>query len=208
MEESNLLALVAVSIGALACFGWAVLGIPKKKKKKEAKETTRWNVFHLHFDNLYKKESSPELVIESVPKGTKLFRKDSGPNERHFVLADDDDKHSIRLERGFFSRHRLQVAVDNKPILAVHGRKGSGTPKIEFAKKAHKCSLQGDVKDREFELRRDNRLVAIVSRRAAATVDGTLDGCYRIETLKGEKSLPLLGVLLGLEVALGKPPAD
>jgi uncharacterized protein YxjI len=210
METLHLLVLAVVSVGALACLGWLPSTGTKKKRKKEAKESTRWNVFHLHFDNLHKKTQSAAMVIDGGPKSTKLFRKETGSSERHFVLTDSEDKHSIRLDRGFlFSRHRLQIAVDNQPILAVQpGRKGTGTPKIEFAKKAYKCSLHGDVKDREFELRRDNRLVAIVSRRAAATVDGARDGCYRIETLKGEKTLPLLGVLLGLEVALGKPPAE
>lgn len=211
MEVFPILAVAAVVLGAFVCLSWLSMHLPAEpaskteKKKNDVKERTRWHVFHLHFDKLHHNSDKRALVVEGGSAGIKLFR-EAELSERHLVLADSDEEHSIRLDRGFLFSHRLHISVDNQPLLALQaGRRAPGTPKLEFNKSAYKCSVQGDVKHREFELRRDNRLVAIVSRQAAVTADGTHEGSYRVETLKGEKPLPILGVVVGLEVALGKP---
>jgi len=67
--------------------------------------------------------------------------------------------------------------------------------------------LQGAPEIREYEIRRGEQLVTLVSRQAMRADDAG-EGAYRVEILKGEAALPLLAIVFGVEVALGRPADD
>ena len=62
--------------------------------------------------------------------------------------------------------------------------------------------VQGSVRDREFEVRRGDRLAAVISWQDEA---GKLSprGEYFVEILRGEDALALLGIVVAVEIAVG-----
>jgi uncharacterized protein YxjI len=168
-------------------------------------EPSRWKLFRVRAAHLHRRLPSPQpALVEEEAKGLKLFVSEWEHSERRVVIKDEEGNTRIKISRGMlFARKRLHVEIEKKPFLRLlPALKGKKVPVLRFADGAWKCNIQGDPCRREYEIRKDEKLVAIVSRpAAAANLSPPAD--YIVETLKAEEPMPLLGVVLALEVALG-----
>ena len=197
----------AALIGILVALGKAAWKSPKEDPRK-SRETTRWKAFRVHFSPVHQKHPSlNDHVVEELPKGLKLFVSPREPAGRHFVLEDSKGKERIRISRGMLlARKKLQVSVNKQPLCRLRPPpKGKKVPVVDAVDALESCKIQGDPYRREYELRKAGKLAAIVSRQGP-TRDSDLGQDYLVETLKTERALPLLAVVLALEIALG--PTD
>jgi uncharacterized protein YxjI len=179
-----------------------------KEEEQRPPEISRWKTFHVRSGSLHKQPSSPlEALVEEEPKGLKLLLSEWERSERRVIIRDEEGNTRVRISRGMlFTRKRLQVDLDGRSLLRIlPAPKGKKIPVLRFAEGAEKRDVQGDPASREYEIRKDAKLVAIVSR-PGATARSSPAGEYIVETLKTEEPLPLLAIALALDVALGPAP--
>jgi hypothetical protein len=205
MESSELMVMATVFVIVLVAVGKAALWKKPQKKKAPSKDN-RWRAFQVQLGMLYDRKKSEGFAIKEVPKGIKLRCTEKNADERHFVFADGEGAKRVKMSRGMlFSRNRVQVQLDGRHFLTAHLPAGDGQRvKLDFARGEERYVLQGKPEKREFELRKQERLVAIVSHQATAALDDVGNG-YRVEVLKGEPTLRPLTVVLAVEAALGNP---
>ena len=108
------------------------------------------------------------------------------------------------MARGpIFFRDRLSVLIKGKAWLSVRiPRPGEKKPRLDFASPAEACEIQGNVTGREFEVRKQGRLIANVSWQRPVG-DSTPLTDYVLESVKDEDPLPLVALVLAVEAAMG-----
>jgi len=171
-------------------------------------DTTRWKRFRVHFEALHGSllETVPLVVEEPAGLQLSAARREAASTRRWTVLGSSGGAPVIEISRGLiFLRRRLRVLLQGKEWLHVllprPAERKARKPELKFLTPIGGYEVNGNIPGREFEVRRQGRLVA--STFWEDTKDSAADRRnFLVEVLKTEESLPILSIVLALEVAL------
>lgn len=202
MTPSSYLLLSALVTGGVFLVAWT--SRKPESPSSPPPEATRWKRFRIHFGALHNASVEPVTLVTEEPNGLKLVagpRAQSTPRRLKVFKGKDG---VIEIVRGFlFFRDRLQVLLTGKHWLQVRlPSPGEKRPQLNFVTPSNALEIQGNVADREFEVRKQGRLVASISWQRGER-DSSPRKDYVLESLKGEDPLPLLALVLAVEAAMG-----
>ncbi len=205
--------MVAAAAGALVIILILVsnLGENSKSPRDEpAKPLPRWRVFSVSATPLHEFDPRESLVaVENDGDARFLAR---SLYSRHWELEyagrarDAAEKIESRVEiyrTGIF-KPRLCARIDGRPWLSIEeSSRKRDRPSLRIRGDARGLRIHGDLAERDYELRRDGKLVAMVTK---TNTDGTNSKSnYQVELLRSEEPQQLLTVVLCLEAALPNP---
>ena len=177
-----------------------------KQKKRLKPEVSRWRTFHVNAGVLHGRASARQPAVTSL-KGDFELHLDGKSGDGNIILHDEERVPRLRLVRGLaLLGKRWKVFVDRKRFLKISpGPSSQSFHNLHFESPDDEIEIQGCPKRREYEIRRKDRLVAIVSRQGRDHIEyaDISKHSYLVETLKTESCLPLLSIALGLEWSMG-----
>lgn len=202
MEENHYIVASALVVGVI--FLVAVLSRKERSPPTTATKNSRWSRFRFYHERIHGVGPEGRTAVKEAPHGLNLFvLPRHGLSESSLHLQVEKGAGKIEITRGWFFRRRFRVQVRNKYLLDVEalGRRADEVL-LRHPVAAEPYSIQGSVRDREFEVRRGDRLAAVISWQDEA---GKLSprGEYFVEILRGEDALALLGIVVAVEIAVG-----
>lgn len=200
MSSDHLLIILTIA-AAFALMAALLSGKPPKKASDSPKEVTRWKRFRVNPANVHGTRSEPAQVVVEEPKGLKLLAQ-PGTSSRRLRVA--DSKGCVRVEiadrwRPFTRRYRILIEGGARLDLVLPKGRG-GRIAVEAEGSRDRYEIRGSIGDREYEILKNGKLVAIVSWQRSAP-DEPQGKEYVLETLKTEEDLPLVALTLALEAA-------
>jgi uncharacterized protein YxjI len=202
MEANHYIFACALVIGVI--FLAAVVSRKEKPKPTTAKKDPRWKRFRIYHERIHGVGPEGRTAVSEVPGGLGLVvLPQHGLPQSTLCLTVEKGANKIEITRGWFFRRRFRVRVRGKHFLEVeaYGR-GATAVHLRSPAAAERYSVQGNVRDREFEVRRANRLAAAVSWQSEGSKVSPR-GEYFVEVLRGEDPLALLGIVVAIEMAVG-----
>jgi hypothetical protein len=204
MSATDYILISATAIGILLWFG--LLMRPQPEKKAPPKESTRWKRFRIIPATLHGELAEAAAVVTEEPAGLKLtaLPRDAGARGR-IRIANSSGSVVFAITRGWFLSRTLRVLVEGNELLRLAlPRDPRSRMEVELAPPLGPLELAGSLLKREYEIRRQGSLIAMVSwqRRGG---DKAVKEEYILESLKGEDAMPLLALTLAIEAAQEPP---
>ncbi|HVR74578.1 MAG TPA: hypothetical protein VMT52_09610 [Planctomycetota bacterium] len=204
MSPTDYILISVTAIGFLLLFGLSIR--PHPERKEPPKEATRWKRFRIIPAALHGALAEAAAVVSEEPAGLKLtaLPRDGGARGR-IRIASDSGSIVLVIARGWFLSRTLRVQVDGNELFCVAPPRGpKGQVEVQFTPPLGPLDLAGSLLKREYEIRRQGNLIAMVSwqRRGG---DKAVKEDYILESLKGEDAMPLLALTLAIEAAQDPP---
>lgn len=200
MSTTDYILISVTALGILLWFGLSMR--PHPEKKEPPREATRWKRFRISPAALHGALAEAAAVVSEEPTGLKLtaLPRDGGARGR-IRIADSSGSIVLVIARGWFLSRTLHVQVEGNELFRVSLPRGPrGRIEVQFTPPVGPFDLFGSLLKREYEIRRQGNLIAMVSwqRRGG---DKAVKEEYILESLKGEDAMPLLALTLAIEAA-------
>ena len=177
-----------------------------EKKKGPSRTTHRWKRYRVQPVSLLE-GGERRTVLSEDPKGLQLFLHAGAAKHLPIWLGDRDGAVRVRLERGLLSGRVLVVRLGKQVWLKLRSTGDGEFPEIRPAEEVlpkgaldpEKLQLHGNFKEREFEIRYKDCLVASVSWQRKERGSHARSGYYVVEVVRSVEQLPLIALALGLE---------
>ncbi len=217
INEPILLLLTVIAAVALVV---SLTSEPSSKNEEpgpEADQASRWRVFRILPEALHDHETEKSAVVADEVGGVRLLARPFAGQGWEFSLQGREHRTGERGERerrtealnleitrrGLLTP-RFCVSLDGKPWLSVRVDKGARSmPEIRSHDRGESLKIAGSPHQRDYEVRRNGKLVALVSDAPPAGAREP-KGDYTLEVLRSEDPKPLLTLVLCVEAAL--PP--
>jgi len=217
IDDSILLLLTVIAAIALLVSLTSEPSSKKEEARPEVDQTSRWRVFRILPEVLHDHETEKTAVVADEVGGVRLLAHPFAGQGWKFSLqtkehragkrgtrarpADDLD---LEITRRGLLTSRFHVSLDGKPWLSVTVDKGARSmPEIRRHDRGESLRIVGSPHQRDYEVRRNGKLVAMVSDAPPAGARES-NGDYTLEVLRSEDPKPLLTLVLCMEAAL--PP--
>ena len=181
---------------------------PDKKGRKGKPPVSRWRVFKVDPAVLHSSRSGAATVAGEQPEGCRFV---SQPLARAGWRVEPTETDGEPAARG---RKRRAIEIRKRGLMAPRWEaRGAGEewvtvrrrsrkkkrPEIRCRRAAKGLEIGGNLEERDYEIRREGRLLATVSSDTEAADGGTP---YRLEVLRTEDARPVVALVLCLEAAL------
>lgn len=182
--------------------------------KKGDSIASRWRVFRIRPEALHSSDLARRDVVAEESGGVRVVacpypggrweiagagsRSGPGPN-----AGDASSTQDLRMEitrRGLLTS-RYHATLDGRDWLSIRKRDRDSTPEIRFHGGGRSLQVAGSPLERDYEIRRGGKLLAMVSRPASPGSRRSASE-YVLEVLKSEDPRPLLTLVLCMEAAL------
>ncbi len=204
ITPTTLLVFVTVVSAIGLLLGWISGSSKKEKDASDFDDVSRWRVFRVSPSVLHKGGFDKKAVVVEDPEGTRLLAR---PFHGKWEIAGDGKRHGegdmhVEISRRGLLTARFHARLDGREWLSVRKFEGKHShPEIRYRKASKSLQVAGTPLERDYEIRRGEKLVAMVTNRPPSPASDVTDH-YTLEILKSEDPKPVLALVMCMEAAM------